>query len=75
MSNNFSNNRPLSKLASKDKTLGDLGTQNRSVLDIHEGSSTKSTTQFASKVEFRKSSIKNSPFSLLYCDLSSDTLN
>ena len=51
-------NRPLSKLASEDKMLGDLGRENRNVLDVHENSSTKSTTQFASEVEFQKWSIK-----------------
>ncbi len=51
------NIRPLSKLASEDKMLGDLGGQNRSALDVYEDSSTKSTTQFALEVEFQKSFI------------------
>ena len=42
--------------------LGDLGRENRSVLDAHEDSSTKSTTQFASEVEFRKRSNVNQSF-------------
>jgi hypothetical protein len=47
-------NRLLSELASASKMLGDFGAQNRSVLNIHEDSSTKSTPQFAVEVEFRK---------------------
>jgi isoleucyl-tRNA synthetase len=47
-------NRPLQKLACEDEMLGDLGAENPSVLNIHEGSSTKSTQQFASQVGFPK---------------------
>jgi tRNA modification GTPase len=45
-------NRPLQKLACEDEMLGDLGAENRSVFNIHEDSSTKSTQQLASQVEF-----------------------
>jgi excinuclease ABC subunit C len=50
----LSDNRPLSKLISVDELRGDLGAQNLSVLNVHEDSSTQSTTQAATEVEFRK---------------------
>jgi uroporphyrinogen-III synthase len=47
-------NGPLSKLASGSQVLGAYGTEDRSVLDIHEDTSTGATPQLAAEVEFRK---------------------
>jgi flagellar L-ring protein precursor FlgH len=57
-------NRLLSKLAEDSKMLGDLGAENRSLFNIHGGSSTKSTQQVATRVEFRKMSnnMRNSSY-------------
>ncbi|WP_257791012.1 holo-[acyl-carrier-protein] synthase [Wolbachia endosymbiont of Folsomia candida] len=46
------------KLASGEQMLEAHGTENRSVLDIHEDLSTEATTQLPVEVEFKKKSIK-----------------
>lgn len=47
--------RPISKLVYVDEILGDLG-RHRTVLDVHEDSSTKSTMRLVTEVAFRKRS-------------------
>jgi predicted RNA-binding protein with PUA-like domain len=54
----YHSSRPVSKLAYVDELRGDLGAQNPSILNIHEDSTTKSTTQVASEAEFRNVSHK-----------------
>lgn len=50
--------KPLSKFAFEDKMQEDLGAQDRSVLNVHENPSTKSTQRVISKVEFEKRPIQ-----------------
>jgi hypothetical protein len=54
---NLCNNRLLGKLASGSQVLGAHGTEDRSVLDIHEDPSTGATPQVAAEVEFPEKSI------------------
>lgn len=49
--------RPLLRIASEDDMRGDLGAQGRSVLNVREDPSTKSTKQSASEVDFQKRAI------------------
>ncbi len=46
-------NRPLSKLALEDEVRGETARRAGVYTQVHEDSSTGSTKQFASKVEFR----------------------
>ncbi len=48
------NTRPLSKFAYERQLLGAYGTENRSVLNIHEDLSTGVTQQLSAEVEFQK---------------------
>lgn len=50
-------NRPLSKLAVEDEVRGDTERRTGVYTQVHEDSSTVSTKQFASAVEFRKRSV------------------
>jgi hypothetical protein len=45
--------RLLRKLASDSRMLGAYGTEDQSVLDIHEDLYTAATTQLAAEVEFK----------------------
>jgi ankyrin repeat protein len=53
------NIRLLWKLASDSQVLRAYGTEDRSVLDIHEDLSTRATTQLAAEVEFSERSIES----------------
>ncbi|MDF3047240.1 MAG: degT/DnrJ/EryC1/StrS aminotransferase family protein [Candidatus Midichloriaceae bacterium] len=58
------NNRPFRKLASGSGVQGAYGTEDRSVLNIHETSGTGATQQPTAEVEFTKGSNKKSAWAV-----------
>ncbi|OGV37943.1 MAG: hypothetical protein A3E88_03350 [Legionellales bacterium RIFCSPHIGHO2_12_FULL_35_11] len=55
-------NRLLSKLAAESEVRGDEARRTAVYTSVHEDSSTESTKQFTSAVEFRKKSIESRIF-------------